>query len=105
MAVVYNLNRKRNIGYLILFSVLFTQCSQKKPDRNAAAAVTTAAKQQVYLPPPYQTKSVTNYCKLIPWPQGKTPVAPKGFKVALFAGGLDNPRNIYVAGNGDIFVA
>jgi glucose/arabinose dehydrogenase len=57
------------------------------------------------LPAPYETKSVRNYCKVIGWPAGKTPVAPAGFKVTLYTGGLDNPRNIYVAKNGDIFVS
>jgi glucose/arabinose dehydrogenase len=42
---------------------------------------------------------------VIGWPQGKTPVAPEGFTVTKFAGDLVNPRNIYVAQNGDIFVA
>lgn len=96
---------KRTVLFLIAVSVLFVQCSQKKADSSAAAVVTDSAKQQVNLPPPYQTKSVRNYCKLIPWPAGKTPVAPAGFKVSLFAGGLDNPRNIYVAKNGDVFVS
>lgn len=33
------------------------------------------------------------------------PTAPAGFKVSLFADSLDNPRNIYVAANGDIFIS
>src|SRR4051812_43084818 len=61
--------------------------------------------QQVKLPPPFQTKSVRNYSNVIGWPKGKTPMAPRGFKVNLFANYLHNPRNIYVAANGDIFVA
>jgi glucose/arabinose dehydrogenase len=65
----------------------------------------TVKAQQVKLPPPYQTKSVTEYCKIIGWAKGKTPAAPAGFKVNLYAGGLDNPRNIYVAANGDVFVS
>ncbi len=61
--------------------------------------------QQTKLPPPFQTKSVRNYSNVIGWPKGKTPVAPKGFKVTLFANNLHNPRNIYVAPNGDIFAS
>lgn len=61
--------------------------------------------QQVKLPPPYATKSVREYCKVIGWPKGQTPIAPAGFKVSLYANGLNNPRNIYVAQNGDVFVA
>ena len=57
------------------------------------------------LPAPYTTKSARNFSKVIGWPDGKTPIAPEGFIVTRFADGLDNPRWIYVAGNGDIFVA
>ncbi len=57
------------------------------------------------LPPPYATKSVRNFSKVIGWPAGQTPVAPQGFTVTRFADGLDHPRWIYVAANGDVFVA
>jgi len=59
----------------------------------------------VTLPEPFATPSVNNNSKVIGWPQGKTPIAPQGFIVTKFAEGLDNPRWIYVAPNGDIFVA
>jgi glucose/arabinose dehydrogenase len=57
------------------------------------------------LPPPYATKSVKNYSDVIGWPEGRTPVAPEGFTVTKFADGLQNPRWMYVAPNGDILVA
>jgi len=57
------------------------------------------------LPAPYATRSVQNFSKVIGWPDGKTPEAPAGFTVTKFADSLDNPRWIYVGGNGDIFVA
>jgi glucose/arabinose dehydrogenase len=57
------------------------------------------------LPAPYETKSVKNYSKVLGWPEGRTPTAPPGFKVTKFAAGLQNPRWIYVAPNGDILVA
>ncbi len=57
------------------------------------------------LPPPYASESVKNFSKVIGWPQGKTPQAPEGFVVTRFADGLNNPRAIYQAPNGDIFVA
>jgi glucose/arabinose dehydrogenase len=100
-------NNTGNFIIKILFTaaVLFTACTKKKVDYSAADSVTVSGKQQVNLPPPFQTKSVRNYCTVIGWPDGKTPVAQPGFKVSLFAGGLDNPRNIFVAPNGDIFVS
>ena len=80
-------------------------CDQKHVNWNDAATVTDSSKQVVNLPPPYASKSVTTYCKVIGWAPGEMPTAPAGFKVSLYAGGLDNPRNIYVGPNGDIFVS
>lgn len=57
------------------------------------------------MPAPFATKSVKNYCTLIGWPADKSPIAPSGFTVKAFARELVNPRNIYVAENGDVFVA
>jgi glucose/arabinose dehydrogenase len=41
----------------------------------------------------------------VPRPDGAWPRVPAGFKVALFASGLVNPRMARVAPNGDLFVA
>ena len=57
------------------------------------------------LPAPYATPAVSNNSKVVGWPAGKTPLAPAGFKVTRFADSLDNPRWMYVAPNGDIFVS
>jgi len=57
------------------------------------------------LPPPNATPSVTKHPKVIGWPEGKTPTAPPGFKVTLYADQLDNPRWLYVLPNGDVLVA
>jgi glucose/arabinose dehydrogenase len=57
------------------------------------------------LPKPYATKSVDNGAKLVPRPEGAWPQAPPGFKVEQFAVGLQNPRLIRTAPNGDLFVA
>ena len=42
---------------------------------------------------------------LVARPENAWPVAPAGFKVELYAGGLDNPRLLRTAPNGDIFLA
>jgi len=39
------------------------------------------------------------------WPEGRTPVPARGFRVQAFAGGLDHPRWLYRLPNGDILVA
>ncbi|MDR2954779.1 MAG: sorbosone dehydrogenase family protein [Prevotella sp.] len=57
------------------------------------------------LPKPYATPSARNFSKVIGWSEGKTPTAPAGFSVTRFADGFQNPRWIYVAPNGDIFVS
>ncbi len=88
-----------------MFAVSTVSAQQKKPDPSKAVSVTTRAGQKLNLPAPYQTKSTTLNSNVVGWSKGKTPVAPAGFKVRKFAGALNNPRNIYVAPNGDIFVA
>ncbi|MBP3956396.1 sorbosone dehydrogenase family protein [Gemmata sp. G18] len=57
------------------------------------------------LPPPFETKSVVKHPKVIGWPAGKTPTAPAGFAVTLFAEKFDSPRWLYVLPNGDVLVA
>ncbi len=42
---------------------------------------------------------------VIPRPADALPKVPDGFKVAVFASGLEGPRAMFVAPNGDIFVA
>ena len=54
---------------------------------------------------PFQTKSASRYSKVVGWPKNKTPIAPEGFTVSRFADDLNNPRWIYQAANGDVFVA
>jgi glucose/arabinose dehydrogenase len=57
------------------------------------------------LPEPYASKSSNNGAELVARPNSAWPVAPAGFKVELFAEGLDNPRLLRTAPNGDIFLA
>jgi glucose/arabinose dehydrogenase len=56
------------------------------------------------LPPPFATKSVDNGPKLIPRPEGAMPQAMPGYSVTLYAEGLENPRLLRTAPNGDVFV-
>jgi glucose/arabinose dehydrogenase len=62
-------------------------------------------KDNVVLPQPYATASSKVFVKVIGWKENQAPVAPKGFNVTKFAGGLENPRWLYVAKSGDVFVA
>jgi len=57
------------------------------------------------LPAPGATRSVANLSQIVARPAGALPKAPAGFAVSLFASGLDEPRVVRVAPNGDVFVA
>lgn len=57
------------------------------------------------LPKPFATESARNGAEVVPRPQNAWPVALPGFKVQLYATGLDNPRLLRTAPNGDIFLA
>ena len=56
------------------------------------------------LPKPFATESVATKSRIVPRPPGVLPVAPRNFQVGLFATGLNVPRVIRVAPNGDVFV-
>ena len=57
------------------------------------------------LPAPFSTESAQNGPRMVARPVDAWPKAPAGFKVELYAGGLDNPRLLRTAPNGDIFLA
>ena len=58
------------------------------------------------LPAPYATSSSWNWPRVRERPENAWPQAPAGFKVALFATSLDEPRvRSITAPNGDIFLA
>jgi glucose/arabinose dehydrogenase len=54
---------------------------------------------------PYATAGVDNTSHVIARPAGALPSVPPGFKIAIYASGLSNPRWMAVAPNGDVFLA
>ena len=88
------MNTRQLLLGILLVSVAVSNCN---PQKKSLAA------NQVNLPEPSESKRKNS--KVIGWPEGKTPVAPEGFVVTKFAGGLSNPRWIYVTPNGDILVS
>ena len=76
----------------------FADYSQQKP--GTFRKITVAD-----LPQPFATHSVDNQPDEIPRPEHAWPQAPPGFKVELYATGLDYPRLIRTAPNGDLFLA
>jgi glucose/arabinose dehydrogenase len=99
----------RFIASAALIILMVTGCkngsSKKEENAGKKVAVETNSGQPVELPAPYATPSKTKFSNVIGWPEGKTPIAPEGFTVTKFADGLNNPRWIYIAPNGDILVA
>jgi glucose/arabinose dehydrogenase len=63
------------------------------------------------LPPPTHDENdpeapdFERLAKVVDAPQGKMPEVPEGFTVQVFATGLNQPRVLRIAPNGDIFVA
>ena len=57
------------------------------------------------LPAPFATSSVSNSPKVEPRPADAKPQTLPGYRVELYADGLDNPRLMRTAPNGDVFVA
>lgn len=57
------------------------------------------------LPAPFQTSSADNSPHIVDRPNGALPKVPAGFTVELWVSGLQNPRMIRTAPNGDLFIA
>jgi glucose/arabinose dehydrogenase len=76
----------------------FTNYAKEKPGVTRKLTVAD-------LPAPYATKGVDNGADMVKRPEGAIPQAPEGFKVSLYYTGLNQPRLIRKAPNGDLFVA
>jgi glucose/arabinose dehydrogenase len=57
------------------------------------------------LPAPFATPSASNGPKVVARPEGAWPLVPPRFKVEQYATGLEDPRQVRTAPNGDCFVA
>jgi glucose/arabinose dehydrogenase len=58
-----------------------------------------------HLPAPFATRAASNGPRVASRPAKGSLKVPPGFQVELFAAGLDEPRTLVTAPNGDIFVA
>jgi len=88
----------QNSGAVLTGTAAFTDYSKESP--GVTRKITVAD-----LPAPYATKSVDNGPNVVKRPDNAWPKAPAGFKVDLYATGLNQPRLIRTAPNGDLFVA
>src|ERR1700676_594656 len=57
------------------------------------------------LPTPFATRSAGRAPEVVERPRGVWPRVPAGFEVSLFASGLEMPRTMRTAPNGDVFLA
>ncbi len=57
------------------------------------------------LPAPYASGSASRGPSVVAAPRGALPKAPPGFTVMRFAEGLETPRVLRIAPNGDVFIA
>ncbi|MGC4038642.1 MAG: sorbosone dehydrogenase family protein [Chitinophagaceae bacterium] len=100
---------KKIIGSIAVISVLIVSCKNNanRPEPVVPAVTDTVKKTVTAVPlaAPFATPSVKKYSQVEGWPKGKVPTVSAFLQVTLFADSLDNPRWIYVADNGDIFVA
>jgi glucose/arabinose dehydrogenase len=90
-----NLIRTHRLGWTVVAGLLVSVGVLAQSDQHHAAK----------LPPPFATPSAMKFPKVIGWPAGKTPIAPKGFVVDALASDLESPRWLYVLPNNDILVS
>lgn len=92
----------------LALSIAIAGCGQNQTDQQQTGRDTinldSAWAPTFALPEPDTNASKNNFSDIIGWPDGKTPLAPAGFTVSKFADGLQSPRWIYQAPNGDIFI-
>lgn len=102
------------VAAVIVAANLPASAAENHPVLTGQAAFTDAAHQApgirrhltvADLPAPAPEQSVDNGPTLVPRPANAWPIAPHGFQVDLYATGLDNPRLLRVAPNGDLFLA
>ncbi len=93
------------ITLLSIGALAITSCSRNNDDDTLGSTTVRTAIGDLTLPAPFTTTSAQRYSTTIGWPASGKPTAPAGFTVTKFADSLINPRNTYIAPNGDIFVA
>ncbi len=89
------------LAILLAITTGLTACGE-----SARLQVTDGSGPSPQLPEPNKTLIPTvNIAPAVGWPDGSTPKAAQGTRVAAFADGLDHPRWLYVLPNGDVLVA
>ena len=100
-------NWLRILGLLSLVATLAAQNSKEGMfyDFHGESPGTVHKIELSQLPPPFASKSANNFPEPAQRPADAIPKSLPGFTVNLFASGLDEPRELRAAPNGDVFLA
>jgi len=91
---------RSNLLFATVATLLLAACAQGSPQPFAGFG------ESPELPSPKSSLIPTlNARQAVGWPPGGAPVAPAGFKVTQYAGGLAHPRWLLVLPNGDVLVS
>lgn len=93
----------------ILIIAVLVACSREVPSPAIAAAASDPLLQHHLitvdqLPKPYATPSAGNPPRVVAQPKGAILHVPPGFNVNVYASGLEGPRTMLLAPNGDVLV-
>ena len=103
-------NAKRPRSFCILHSAFCISFLLLRCGADAAQSVTPPPRGHHEVRPdrlakPYATRSAGNPADIIRRPANASLQVPAGFHVDVYASGFDEPRNMALAPNGDVFVA
>jgi glucose/arabinose dehydrogenase len=90
---------------LIVLAFLFFRCGAEALPQDPPRHLSHHEVRPDQLPKPYATRSAAKVPDIVKRPASAAFLLPPGFHIAVFAEGFDEPRNMALAPNGDVFVA
>jgi glucose/arabinose dehydrogenase len=92
---------------LLLAALLLSACTSPEAPvvESAASPMRHYDVRAEQLPKPYHTQSAGNPPRVIKRPKDAKLVVPPGFRIGVWADDFEEPRNMVLAPNGDVFVA
>jgi len=94
-----------NKKHLFVTALLILGCAREPVVHAQVASMQHHEIRAGQLPPPFATPSAGNPPRVVRQPSGASLHAPPGFTVSVFAEGLDDPRHMIQAPNGDVIVS
>jgi len=106
---IINIMKFKTLSIGVLCMAIAVSCKGGSSDQDPAEEIPLDTVGEyganVTLAEPSATPSAVKTSKVVGWSADAKPIAPSGYRVEKFADGLQNPRWIYEAPNGDVFVA